>query len=129
MFLGGCAGGAIRYAVSSVGPTSLRFPWPVLGVNLAGAFVLCLAVVVSESLTSARRLRLFIGIGLCGSLTTMSSVVDFADFAFGHGRAEEAVLYLAATVFGGLVVGSFGLVVGRAILATRRRSIKERRER
>lgn len=129
MFLGGCAGGAIRYAAGSVVETSLRFPWPVLAVNLAGAFVVCLALVLSESLTSSRRLRLFVGIGLCGSLTTMSSVVDFADRVFGHGRPEEAALYLATTIFGGLAAGSFGLVVGRSIRANRWRPLEERRER
>ncbi len=129
VFLGGCAGGAIRYAAGSVSLADARFPWATITVNLTGAFVVCVAVVLAESLTSARRLRLFVGIGFCGSLTTLASVVDFADWSLGHGRPVEAIAYVAASVLGGLAAGSFGLVTGRSIQASRRRFTEERRAR
>jgi fluoride exporter len=127
VFAGGCVGGAIRYAAGAVSPPGFRFPWPTLAVNLAGAFVVCLVVVLSESLTSARGMRLFVGIGLCGSLTTFASIVDFAYRAIADGRAGEATAYLAASILGGLVVGSLGFVVGRSVAESRRRLAGERR--
>jgi fluoride exporter len=125
VFLGGCVGGAVRYAVSSSALADGRFPWATLAVNVAGAFVVCVAVVLAESLTSARRFRLFVGIGFCGSLTTFASVVDFVDRSLGHGRPVEAVADVALTILGGLAAGSFGLVTGRSIQASRRRVRKE----
>lgn len=129
VFLGGCVGGAIRYAASSVSLAGDRFPWATVTVNLTGAFVVCVAVVLAESLTPARRLRLFVGVGFCGSLTTFTSVVDFADRSLGHGRPMEAIAYVAVSILGGLAAGSFGLVTGRSIQASRRRFTEERRAR
>lgn len=126
VFFGGCVGGAIRYAATSASPIDAQIPWTTLGVNLAGAFIVCSALVLAESLTSARWLRLFVGIGVCGSLTTLASVVDFVDRSFGHGRPVAAVEYLAVTILGGLAAGAFGIVAGRSVQASRRRGTEQR---
>lgn len=100
--------------------SSSSFPWPTFGVNMAGAFVLALLVVlVSDVLPASTHLRPLIGTGFCGALTTFSSVVVATDELVAHGHTGVAVLYLVATVACGLAVAGAGLAIGRAVAATR----------
>ena len=122
VFAGGCLGGAARYAVTSANPVSRgAFPWPTLTVNLAGAFVLTLVVVIASELVPSRYLRPLVGTGFCGALTTFSSVVVAADQLFAHHHVPTGIGYLLANVAGGLAAGWLGLVLGRAIVANRHR--------
>jgi len=84
-------------------------------VNVAGAFVLAVVVVVAVEVVSSRYLRPLVGTGFCGALTTFSAVVLAADRMFAHGHAGTALLYLLATVAGGLAAGALGLAVARAV--------------
>src|SRR3954451_21627334 len=60
-------------------------------------------------------MRLLLGTGFCGALTTFSAVVVAADRMCAHGHAGTALLYLLATVAGGLAAGALGLAVARAV--------------
>ena len=120
VFAGGCLGGAARYWATSTHPGG-AFPWSTLAVNLVGAFVLALVVVIASELVSSRYLRPLVGTGFCGALTTFSSVVVSADRLFAHHRAATAVGYLVATLVGGLAAAALGLVTGRALASGRRR--------
>ena len=123
VFAGGCLGGLVRYLVSQdwPGPTPL-FPWPTFTVNIAGAFILTLLLVVAaDVLGPTTYLRPLVGTGFCGALTTFSSVVVSADRLMAHGHADVAVIYLAASITAGLVAGWFGLFTGRLFAAYRRR--------
>lgn len=121
VFLGGCAGGLVRYAVSQHWPTpDDRFPWPTFAVNVTGAFILAvLIVVVSELLRGSTYLRPLIGTGFCGALTTFSSVVVEADEQFAHGHAGLAAAYLIASIVAGLAAALLGLQIARLYVATR----------
>ena len=89
-----------------------------LTVNLVGAFILALLiVVVSDLLRGSTYLRPLIGTGFCGALTTFSSVVVAADELVAHGRAGLATTYLIVSIAGGLVVAWLGLMSGRAFTA------------
>lgn len=121
VFLGGSVGGYARYAVGrawSTGPDG--FPAAILVVNLVGAFVLALVVVVAGELRPSRYLRPLLGTGFCGGLTTFSSVVVVLAQLLGHGRYALAGGYLAATTAGGLAAAALGLVLARWALAGRR---------
>ena len=123
VFLGGCAGGLVRYLVSKEWPGGTHlFPWPTFAVNIAGAFILTLLiVVVTDVLGPSTYLRPLVGTGFCGALTTFSSVVVAAAQLIAHGHASVAATYLTASIAAGIAAGSFGLFTGRSFAAYRRR--------
>lgn len=123
VFAGGVTGGLARYAVSSLWPTPVHgFPWATFTVNTAGAFTLALLIVVlSEVLVPRRYLRPLLGTGFLGAFTTFSAVVAGTDQLAAHGHPRTAALYLGGSVLAALGAASFGLVLGRAIAASRRR--------
>jgi CrcB protein len=119
VFVGGCAGGWARYAATSRWPAPAgQLPWATFSVNVAGAFVLALVVVIAADIAPSRYLRPLLGTGFCGALTTFSSVVVTTDQLYAH-HPRTAAAYLAATIVAGLAAASFGLAVGRAIAANR----------
>ena len=116
IFAGGCVGGYARYAVTSAWSTSRgAFPWSTLAVNLAGAFVLGIVVVLATDPGRSRHLRPLVGTGFCGALTTFSSVVVATDQLAAHHRVTTAVTYVAATTVAGLLAAAMGLAAGRAL--------------
>jgi CrcB protein len=123
IFAGGCVGGWARYAATSewAAPKD-GFPWATFAVNVTGAFILALVIVIAAEVASSRYLRPLLGTGFCGALTTFSSVVVTADQLFAHHHPRTATAYLTATVVAGLAATSFGLVIARAIANNRRRA-------
>lgn len=123
VFAGGCLGGWVRYALIRAwgGPIG-RFPWSTFAVNVAGAFILAVVVVVAVELAPSRYLRPLVGTGFCGTLTTFSSVVVAVDQLYVHGHPRTATAYLLATIVGGLAAASLGLVLGRSVVVNHRRS-------
>lgn len=116
IFVGGCVGGALRYAATSLGSSGAgAFPWATFAVNVAGAFVLSVVVVVAAEVVRARYLRPLLGTGFCGALTTFSSVVVVADQMLAHHHVALAAVYLAATVVAGLAAAALGLLAARAL--------------
>ena len=115
-------GGLARYAAGRQWPTATYdFPWSTFAVNVAGAFVLALLIVlVTDVLGASRYLRPLIGTGFCGALTTFSSVVVVADRMVAHDHAATAAVYVASTVTAGLAAGVLGLSAGRAFASYRR---------
>jgi CrcB protein len=115
IFVGGCLGGAARYASVRAWPTPAgRFPWSTLMVNLGGALVLAVVLVAAAQAISSRYLRPLLGTGFCGAFTTFSSVVVDTDRLLAHGGALTAAAYLGASVAGGVAAAALGLVIGRA---------------
>jgi fluoride exporter len=127
IFLGGCFGGWARYGITSTWPTRTgRFPWATLSVNVAGAFILTLVIIAAAEIVSTRYLRPLLGTGFCGAFTTFSAIAVTTDLLFAHHHPRTAVLYLAASITAGLAAASFGLVLGRAVAANRRRARENR---
>lgn len=122
VFFGGCVGGWARYAVTQAWATQTgRFPWATFTVNVAGAFILALVIVVAAVIVSSRYLRPLLGTGFCGAFTTFSSIVVTTDLLFAHHHPGTAAAYLGASIVAGLTAAAFGLVLGRAVAANRRR--------
>jgi CrcB protein len=128
---GGAAGSLLRYAATSLDPrTSAGWPSATLAVNVSGAALLAvLLVIVEEHFPRARLVKPLIGTGLLGGYTTFSA---FAVQTVGLGRGGHpgmAIGYLAASVLGALLAGAAGLVVGRALSRLSRPSRWRRRVR
>ena len=118
VFLGGCLGGLLRYAVTKHWPEAAgSFPWSTFAVNVVGAFVLAVVVeVATEVHPQSRYLRPLAGAGFCGALTTFSSIVVSVDRLAAHGHGAMAASYLLATLAAGLAAGALGLFVTRAVV-------------
>lgn len=128
VFVGGFFGGLARYGIGEAFPTpNSRFPWATFAINLGGAFLLALLLVlVLEVLPPTRFVRPALGTGFLGAFTTFSSLAVSTDQLAAHGHARIAVAYAAGSLFGGLACASFGLVVGRSLRANRYRRSRER---
>lgn len=118
---GGFLGGLVRYLVGLALPAAAgTFPWGIFLVNTAGAFILALLLIlVLEVLPPTTYLRPVLGTGFCGALTTFSSVATEVDQLVAHGHAATAAGYVGTSLVAGLAGASFGIVVGRAVAASR----------
>jgi fluoride exporter len=119
VFVGGALGTAARYGLGHALPTeSGRWPTGTFVANLVGALVLGALL---EALVRAgpdagwrRRLRLLVGTGFCGGLTTYSTLAVEGDLLLRDHHQTLALAYLSATV----VVGLLATVAGIALAAT-----------
>ncbi|MDF0531774.1 fluoride efflux transporter CrcB [Tsukamurella sp. 8F] len=122
VFAGGAVGSVARYGVACLLPTSAgHMPWATLIVNLVGAFVLgCLLetlVLAGPDHGHRRRLRLLLGTGFCGGLTTYSTFALDGRSLFAGGHVGAGVTYLAVTVVGGLVAAAVGVAVAARLVS------------
>ncbi len=107
-------GALIRIAVDQALPaTAGSWPWATFAVNMTGAVMLGYFVTrLQERLPVSTLRRPLLGTGLCGALTTFSTVqIELLQMADQH-RYGLAVGYLFASVLGGYfaVFGSSALV-------------------
>jgi fluoride exporter len=106
---GGAAGGLLREAVRVLLPTSPgSWPWSVLVVNAVGAFALAALLTVLARRPS-ERVRLLVGTGLLGGLTTFSGLVVEAVLG-AQASVPAAAAYVAVAV---------GTLLGAAALGAR----------
>lgn len=128
VFVGGAAGGLVRYEIGEVVPeTATGFPMTTFAINVAGSFALALLLVLLlEVAPPTTYARSAVGTGFLGAFTTFSAVVTAVDRFISGERVATAVGYLAASVVGALAAASFGLVLGRSIGAARRRRSTDR---
>jgi CrcB protein len=113
--VGGAVGSLARYGVAQWFPATTGFPWSTFAVNLVGSLILG---VLLELLTRSgpdtgrlRQLRLLIGTGFCGGLTTYSTLAVEVDLLVRSHRHGLAAVYGISSVIGGLAIASLGLVL------------------
>nr|WP_202450054.1 fluoride efflux transporter CrcB [Streptomyces sp. SID4917] len=114
MVLAGAAvGGPLRYltdrAVQARHDTV--FPWGTFTVNVVGCLVLGLLTGAVAAGAASSSVRLLIGTGLCGALTTYST------FSYETLRLAEdgAKFYAAANVIASVIAGLGAAFVGTAV--------------
>lgn len=113
---GGFLGTLCRWGAGRLVGTHGGWPGGTLAVNLTGAFVLGLLL---EALAHhrdegwRRLVRLGIGTGFCGALTTYSSfAVELTELTRGAGPLHAGG-YLCVSVLGGLALAGAGVVLAR----------------
>ncbi len=104
IFLGGFLGSLIRTALAHGFPvTAGQWPWPTFTVNMLGAALLGYLIAGSERSGSRSMYgRSFVGIGLCGALTTFSTMMVELLGMLESSRWVLAGGYAAASIAGGL---------------------------
>jgi CrcB protein len=100
---GGALGALIRISVAQALPVSAgSWPWATFAVNLAGALMLGYFVTrLQERLPVSTLRRPLLGTGLCGALTTFSTVQIELLRMTDHHRYALAAGYLLVSVLGG----------------------------
>ena len=116
---GGAVGAASREAVSQAIPAAQgAFPVATMVVNLTGAFVLGLLLEIlvrsGDDMGWRHKARLLGGTGFCGAFTTYSTLAVETVQLARHSAAPTALVYLAASVTGGLLATAAGIAVGAA---------------
>ncbi|HEX7244322.1 MAG TPA: fluoride efflux transporter CrcB [Solirubrobacterales bacterium] len=103
IFAGGAAGSMLRVGVVEVlGGGSPAWPWATFLVNVAGAFALgYFATRLQERLPLSTYRRPLLGTGLCGALTTFSTVQVELLKMFDAGRYGLAATYGIGSVLAG----------------------------
>jgi len=105
IFAGGFLGTIARAALVEVAPTDHgQWPWTTFAVNVLGAFLLGYFVTrLQERLPLSAYRRPLLGTGVCGALTTFSTmqieVLDMLD----QGRLGLAAAYVVSSVAAGLL--------------------------
>jgi fluoride exporter len=120
--VGGALGTLGRYELALTVPTRAgAVPWSVLLVNVVGAFALgVFATLALERWRPTRLLRPFLGVGLCGGLTTFSTwMVDVARLA-DTGRVATAGVDVALTLGAGFIALLAGVRAVRSLRTGRR---------
>lgn len=113
IFLGGMLGALGRVGMAEAFPhATAAWPWTTFAVNLLGALVLGWTV---AWLPAASYGRPFLGIGVCGALTTFATLQLEVLRMLDAGELVRALLYVAASLAGGLAF----VRLGRSLGATR----------
>jgi CrcB protein len=103
---GGAIGALARVGLSRAFPSATgTWPWAIFAINLTGAFMLGYFVTrLQERLPVSTLRRPLLGTGLCGALTTFSTVqVEMLQMIDAH-RDALAAGYIAASVVGGYLM-------------------------
>ena len=105
IFAGGFVGAIARALADEALPhTPGRWPWATFVVNIAGAFLLGYFVTrLQERLPLSSYRRPLLGTGLCGALTTFSTMQLELLQMLDHNRVLLAASYAAASVVAGFL--------------------------
>lgn len=105
IFAGGFLGAIARAELVQAFPTGTGdWPWATFAVNVIGAFMLgYLSTRLQERLPVSSYRRPFLGTGVCGALTTFSTMQVELLAMLDRGRMLMAVGYAGGSLFAGLL--------------------------
>jgi CrcB protein len=112
VFAGGALGALARVGLVDLAPARPgHWPWVTFAVNVAGAFALgYLATRLQERLPLSAYRRPLLGTGLCGGLTTFSTLQVELLGMLDDGRGGLAAAYAGASI----AAGTAAIVIGTA---------------
>jgi CrcB protein len=117
VFVGGAVGTVARAALGTLGVADPgRWPWPTFTVNIVGTFLLGYLVTrLLERLPLSRYRRPILGTGLCGGLTTFSTMQVETITMIQHHHYGLAAGYTAASIVAGLLAVYAATVLVRRV--------------
>ena len=110
--MGSVLGAFLRYKLTESPLIFNTLPVNVLIVNIAGAFILGVFVVVSQQWHIDSKYSLFAAVGFCGSLTTMSA------FALDSSNLLESNQYISfiVNIFTNVGLSIAALIGGKSLM-------------
>jgi CrcB protein len=94
---GGLLGALLRWGLGVLVPDAGGFPWTTFGINVSGSFLLAALPAVA----AVRRhpvLPVFLGTGVLGGYTTLSTYAEQGRALLADGRTGLALAYLLGTL-------------------------------
>jgi CrcB protein len=115
--LGAALGAPARYLTDRAIQTrhDTVMPWGTLTVNVVGSLVLGLLTGLAASTQIPEAVRLLVGTGFCGALTTYSTFSYETLRLFEDGARLYSLLNIAVSLTAGLGAAVVGYVVGLAL--------------
>ena len=121
VFVGGAIGTLARAGLGTLAaPDPGRWPWPTFIVNIVGAFLLGYFITrLLERLPTSSYRRPLLGTGLCGGLTTFSTMQVETIKMLEHHHYGLAVGYTLASIAAGLLAVHVATAVVRRVAVRR----------
>lgn len=121
VFVGGAAGTLVRAALGTLRVADPgRWPWPTFTVNVVGAFLLgYFTTRLVERMPLSMYRRPALGAGLCGGLTTFSTMQLETVIMIQNHHYGLAAGYTAASIAAGLLAVYVATVLVRRVRFTR----------
>lgn len=112
--LGAAVGGVARYLVSFfITPPAGGFPWATFIVNVAGSFIIGLILFLYSERSPNESMRLLLGVGFCGGLTTFSTFSAETVQLLQLQREAIAFAYIGASLVCSLTATYAGYLAAR----------------
>lgn len=117
VFVGGALGTLARATFETLtAPDPGRWPWPTFAVNIVGAFLVgYFTTRLLERLPVSSYRRPLLGTGLCGGLTTFSTMQVEILRMFEHHHYGLAIGYIATSVVAGLLAAYVATALVRRV--------------
>ena len=111
--VGSVLGAFLRYKITESPLLFNTLPLNVLIVNMLGAFIVGMFIILSEQWNLDGRYSLLAAVGFCGSLTTMSSFALDSSNLFDNHHYGTLAINLVANI--GLSIGA--LIGGKSLMS------------
>lgn len=117
--LAGSAGALLRTGIGGLVTSESGFPLATFLVNIVGTFLLCFLVSgILRKLTKRQDLQDAVTTGFLGAFTTFSALSMETVLLVENGQMLIAVVYISASMIGGIAAGLLGFSFGRKMVKT-----------
>lgn len=111
---GGATGALLRWTIGELAGPADGFAWATFAINVVGCFLLA-ALPAAGAVRRSPRWTLFLGPGLLGGFTTVSSWAHESRALAADGDILLAGTYVAATLLACLIAATAGRLLTRGV--------------